>query len=692
VNTLNPTCSASPFMNLTHAYGCIPIAAPSHVHPDQHAMAYMIPASGSDSGNALLYFANDGGIYRALNGYSGLNSGSCSGINQFDDLNQNLGSMAQFVSFSQSSLDANTILGGTQDNGSPASSQATTNPSWVNVLGGDGGYNAIDPIATMNFYVSNPDVPPGGLAIQLCTSGVNCNNGGFSSVVTSSDLGGDDGAFYFPFVLDSGSATSMLVGTCRVWRGPRTGGAFVALSPNFDTLGAGTCTGSEVNQVRAIAAAGQIDGSGSTTLYVTTNGMGPIEGPLYTPSGGHVWVTTDASNGSATFADVTNNSPTGNINPNQFPVSAVATDPSDASGKTAYATVMGFTGGSGHVWKTTDAGATWTDFTGNLPDSPVNAVVVYPPISQIFVATDVGVFASSTSTPSWTELGPNPATNQPGFLPNVAVTALAIFNRGGQQLLRASTYGRGIWQFNLAITPDFQLSITNSPITTFAGQTATFNGTATAVNGYTNSVTLSCSAGTSAAPSTCSPSPSTFTPANKTPFTVTVGGSAGDYNFNIKAVGADWPCHTHAARDATSGQLRVDQTVAGERHRRARGHINAGEFPGDRCRILQPECRRFLHHQHQWRNLQSHPGYDGQSNRKQSSQHDSDRYGAHRGSRRQLSGDHSGFNVRSRAADHIFYLGRYRESGLRPHRAQCIPRSECRQHRHQRHVLHRRAR
>ena len=109
----------------------------------------MIPASGSDSGNALLYFANDGGIYRALNGYSGLNSGSCSGINQFDDLNQNLGSMAQFVSFSQSSLDANTILGGTQDNGSPASSQATTNPSWVNVLGGDGGYNAIDPIATM---------------------------------------------------------------------------------------------------------------------------------------------------------------------------------------------------------------------------------------------------------------------------------------------------------------------------------------------------------------------------------------------------------------------------------------------------------------------------------------------------------------------------------------------------------------
>ena len=40
--TLNPTCTSSPFMNLTHVYGCVPISAPAHVHPAQHAMAYMI--------------------------------------------------------------------------------------------------------------------------------------------------------------------------------------------------------------------------------------------------------------------------------------------------------------------------------------------------------------------------------------------------------------------------------------------------------------------------------------------------------------------------------------------------------------------------------------------------------------------------------------------------------------------------
>jgi len=545
INTVNPTCASSPFMNLTHVYGCDPIAAPSHVHPDQHALAYAIPTSGSDSDNALLYFANDGGIYRALNGFQGLSTGSCSGTNQFDDLNQNLGSMTQFVSFSQHPTDPNTLLGGAQDNGSPATSQATTNSSWGNVLGGDGGYNAIDPGATSNWYASNPDVPPGGLGVQLCSSGVNCDDSGFSFVVTSSTLDGDDGAFYFPYILDPQSSTAMLVGTCRVWRGSRAGGAFTVLSPNFDSLSSATCSGSEVNQVRALAAGGPIDANGSSVIYATTSALGPLEEELSSPVGGRVWVTTNASAGISDFADVTDNGPQGNINPNQFPISSVAVDASDPTGNTAYVTVMGFTGGPGHVWQTANAGATWSDFTGNLPDSPVNAVVVYPAMSQVFVATDVGVFASSTSAASWTELGPTSSTDAPGFLPNVAVTALAVFNSGGQQLLRASTYGRGIWQFNLVITPDFGISVSNSPQTIFLGGTATFNGSASALNGYASSVTLSCSTGSTAAPSPCTPSPLTMTPASNTPFTITAGSAAGDYSFNVQAVGSDPNQITH---------------------------------------------------------------------------------------------------------------------------------------------------
>ncbi len=546
ITAQNPTCAAVPFLNLTHVYGCAPIGAPAHVHPDQHALTYAIPSTGSDEGNALLYFANDGGIYRALDGFTGLETGACSGTNLFDDLNQNLGSMTQFVSFSQHPTDPNTMLGGTQDNGSPATSQATTNPGWVNVLGGDGGYNAIDPNAPVNWYASNPDVPPGGLGVQFCSSGVNCTDSGFSFVVTSAAVGGDDGGFYFPYILDAQSSSAMLVGTCRVWRGSRAGGAFTVLSPNFDTLSSGTCSGSEVNQVRSLAAGGQTDNNGSSVIYATTSGLGPLDSVVTSPAGGHVWVTPYATGGVPAFADVTNNGPAGNINPNQFPISGVALDTSDAKGATAYVTVMGFTGGTGHVWKTLNTGASWTDYTGNLPDSPVNAVVVDAALSQVFVATDVGVFASSTTPPAnWTELGPSPGSNQTGFLPNVAVTALGLFTSGGQQLLRASTYGRGIWEFNLVITPDFELTVSNPLQTIFAGQTATVNGSLTALSGYASSVALSCGQGTTAPPATCSALPPTVTPANQTPFTISASDVVGDYNFNVQGVGSDANNTTH---------------------------------------------------------------------------------------------------------------------------------------------------
>ncbi|HEY3840765.1 MAG TPA: hypothetical protein VGL72_29535, partial [Bryobacteraceae bacterium] len=548
--SVNPTCTNLPFLNLTHVYGCIPLGEPAHVHPDQHALAYTIPANAAD----VMYFANDGGIYRALNAFTGLNTGSCSGTNQFDDLNQNLGSMTQFVSFSQHASNPNILLGGTQDNGSPATATATTSSSWGTVLSGDGGYDAIDP-NTGNWFASNPDTGSGTLNILECPSGVNCTDSLFSPVVTSGSLGGDDGAFYFPYILDPQSTSSMLVGTCRVWSGPRTGGAFTLLSLNFETFGVGTCSGAEVNTVRAIAGGGPATASGSQVIYATTDGLGPNN--LSAPVGGNVWVSTNAnavSGTSSTFANVTFNGPGGNsINPNQFPVSDVAIDTSDPTGNTAYVTVMGFTGGPGHVWQTTNAGGSWNDFTGMglgaLPDSPVNAVLIDSVSHVVYVGTDVGVFQSFTSAATWTEVGPIPGSPVGGFLPNVAVTALALFNSGGQKLLRASTYGRGVWQFNLLATPDFQINVSNNPLTVFPGTTAVFNGTLVSIDGYSNSVSLSCTTGTSNPPTPCTPSPANLTPTESgAPFTLTVGDtSTGDSNFNLQGIGTDPNATTHLA-------------------------------------------------------------------------------------------------------------------------------------------------
>ena len=552
INASNSVCSNTPFINLTHVYGCNPIGAPAHVHPDQHALAYTFP-SGSTSD--LMYFANDGGIYRALDGFTGLTTGSCSGTNQFDDLNQSLGSMTQFVGFSQHLTNASLLLGGTQDNGSPATGTATTNLGWGNVLSGDGGYNAIDS-SSGNWFASNPDPGGGNLNIQECSSGINCNDSLFNVVVGSGNLGGDDGAFYFPYILDPQSATSMLVGTCRVWSGPRAGGIFSALSLNFDTLGNGICTGTEVNVVRSLAAGGSPGANGSPVIYATTDGPGPNNASA--PIGGNVWVTTSAaavSGTSSTFNNVTLNGPGGaSINPGQFPISAVAIDASDITGNTAYVTIMGFTGGPGHVWQTTNAGASWNDFSGGgtsaIPDSPSNAVVVDAIAHVIYVGTDVGVFQTSTASPQWTEVGPTPNSSGGsfGFLPNVTVTALALFNSGGEKLLRASTYGRGIWQNNLQSVPDFELAVSNTPLTAFAGSTGIFDGMLTSLNGYTSSVSLTCTSGSTSPPGTCTPSQSVITPTPPgAPFTLSVDGAIGDYSFNLRGEGADSNNTTHTA-------------------------------------------------------------------------------------------------------------------------------------------------
>jgi hypothetical protein len=57
-----------------------------------------------------MYFANDGGIYRALDGFTGLKWGACMGTNQVDSLNQKLGSLTQFVAFSQHPTDPKILL------------------------------------------------------------------------------------------------------------------------------------------------------------------------------------------------------------------------------------------------------------------------------------------------------------------------------------------------------------------------------------------------------------------------------------------------------------------------------------------------------------------------------------------------------------------------------------------------------
>jgi hypothetical protein len=250
ISSTNPTCGNRPFINLTHTYGCVPSGSLAHVHPSQHAITFAL----ANNGNAVMYFGNDGGVYRALNGFE-LISGACGGTpNAFQSLNAILGSLTSLASFAQHPTDAATLLAGAQPNGSAAtdlSHSGNNGTTWIAVNGGEGEHTAINPNSTSQWFTAGA-----GVTIQRCSLGIDCTAQDFQVAVSGSTLGGDAGGFATPYLLDPQASGRMVLGTCRVWRGNNDGSGFAALSYNFDTGSDTACSGAEDNIISSLATGG----------------------------------------------------------------------------------------------------------------------------------------------------------------------------------------------------------------------------------------------------------------------------------------------------------------------------------------------------------------------------------------------------------------------------------------------------
>ncbi len=107
---------------------------------------------------------------------------------------------------------------------------------------------------------------------------------------------------------------------------------------------------------------------------------------------------------------------------------------------TAWATFSGYQPVD-KVWETTDGGQSWSSIAGTLPNIPINTIVHDRSLNDgLYIGTDFGVYYRDDSMNDWI-----PFMNG---LPNVIVTELEIQERS--QKLRAATYGRGIWEADIA--------------------------------------------------------------------------------------------------------------------------------------------------------------------------------------------------------------------------------------------------
>lgn len=99
---------------------------------------------------------------------------------------------------------------------------------------------------------------------------------------------------------------------------------------------------------------------------------------------------------------------------------------------------------SAKIFQSTDGGSNWTNITHNLGNMPLRSVVVDRQ-GNIYAGAEIGLFTKPMNGNNWTLYNTD--------LPNMAVLEMEI--NEGSNTLKAATWGRGVWEYNLAGRKDY---------------------------------------------------------------------------------------------------------------------------------------------------------------------------------------------------------------------------------------------
>ncbi len=392
-------------------------------HADQHAIG--ATASG-------MLWGNDGGIYRLANGsWTSLNNAISAG---------------QIYGLGPHPTNPNTLIAGFQDNGTQL---YTGNLGWNMVETGDGGFALFDH-TNPNFAYHTYATVSSGPEIATSTDGGNSWNfagpsGAIQSIVNANS---DSASFYPPLAGDPSVSERVLLGAHHVYAS--TDGMMSWQLQSTQDLTGGCSSGECALSDLEFAA------SDHTKAYALSKQNDATAFKLYN--------TTQADmNSGATWLDVTANL---GFNTDHTQATGIAISPFDPN--IAYLSVSGFTAstGIGHIFRTGDFGAQWTEADGDLPDVPVLHILVDktdPTGNTVLIGTDIGVFQTTNGGTNWNEFN--------GPIPAVPVMDIEQNDLG---TVFAGTHGRGAYRLTETIgaSPSPTPTATPSPTATMTSTPA----------------------------------------------------------------------------------------------------------------------------------------------------------------------------------------------------------------------------
>ena len=401
------------------------------MHPDTHADWTFIRRPGMPS---IVYTGNDGGIWRSDDDGARWSGTGMPGAPP----TINAGGFQTALIYNltvKNDMTASVTLAGLQDNGIIRSIGSL---GWDDTAGGDGWDVRFDAVMTDRAYQTGGFYCCG----NPCTLALRSGNDGASwpDIIRSGIPDTELGCGLVSVAVDPNQAGVLYVSgfASSLFQSRDAGGSYRNIGNLRGRVGDADVARANSNFVVAAV---------TNQVWVSTNALATTVGA---PSG-------------VTFTNITRNLPNRSV-------TRVAFDPNDPN--VIYATLSGF--GTGHILRTTITGTDWTDISpvvigGGIFDVSFNAIALDGGTTPttIYVGTDLGVIRSVDGGASWTAVDDQ-------HMPNVPVTDLALNPQA--KVLRAATFGRGVFELKTASGPVIAVSVENgAQFAACVGQSVTAN-------------------------------------------------------------------------------------------------------------------------------------------------------------------------------------------------------------------------